>query len=51
MSAGDDDEPSDEALLRAYAQGDAAAFERLYQRYLHWAQQAEPLYAPPENAS
>lgn len=33
MSAGDDEEPSDEALLRAYAQGDAAAFERLYQRH------------------
>jgi RNA polymerase sigma-70 factor (ECF subfamily) len=26
-------EPSDEALMRAYAEGDMPAFERLYQRY------------------
>ena len=40
-------------IERTYRPNPAAVphFERLYQRYLHWAQQAEPLYAPPENAS
>ena len=40
-------------IERTYTPNPAAVphFERLYQRYLHWAQQAEPLYAPPENAA
>lgn len=32
-----DDPRSDDQLLRAYARGDAGAFDALYQRHRHWA--------------